>query len=286
MPDDATHIEEDVFIKVRGAYTPDPVYVERMERELAKCKLNAPVHHQHQPYFGGGRGRGGRDSFHNSRNSHHPTTRKPACIVPCSIMGLLNKVSPKNIDTLGVKIIEAAISQCITTAAAAIIKHSMKQPVYMSVFIRLLGEISASRCGARAQVISAVDFTVQSHIGQPLLQSLPPATSQNDYDGFCTRIKGVKTLMGTVTFVVGCIRAHLCDAIDIDAYATVISDNLFGVSNTTDLETMLEVIETFQGCAAGCEPPEFQRSIATWAETLTDRGMMTARARFKLLDIL
>ena len=68
-------------------------------------------------------------------------------------------------------------------------------------------------------------------------------------------------------------------------YADSICRNLDRVADTHDLETMLEVIETFL-VASGWDSADFQATIAAWAETLKDRELLTSRARFKLMDIL
>ena len=285
-------VDEAVFVRVKDTIRNDDTFTNRMLHQLAKCKLNPSVAHHPQPqYFGGGRGRGRNSHSHSHRDrdrDHHRDRemKKPVIIGSSSIMGMLNKVSPKNIDTLSAKIMDLALSSCVATSAATIVKHSIKQSVYMSMFVRLLGEISAARCGARAHVVSAIDFVVQAHIKGPILEAIPPDVPQTDYDGFCARIKGIKTLLATVAFGVGCIRAHLCDSIDLDGYARVIVDNLSDIGDTVALETMLQVVEVFQSSSDGCDIYEFREKIAAWAKTLEGKGILTPRARFKLIDIL
>ena len=318
---EAMHVPEATFAAVRASFAPDATFVDRMRQQMAKCKMNAPVpfapmpqqhqqqHHQHhqsqhhqshqshQKYNDrAAASRGPHNTSNiNNRSNRSPYVEKgraPSSAVAPTLVGLLNKVSPKNIETISSKIVALAMSKCIATAAATIVKHSLKQSVYMSTFIRLLSEISEGRCGARGQVVSAIDFVVQAHIGQPLLSSLPPPASPlDDYDGFCARTKAIKTLMGTVAFVVGCIRAHLSDALGLDAYARFIADNLVHccIGTEGDIETLLQVVEAFQVAADGCDIGVFMGTIRTWARSLKGKGKdteLTARARFKLTDVL
>lgn len=280
MSDDVTYIDETRFLQIRNVGREGmKVYCGRLKHQLTKCKLNIA-------------------SNEHPRSGVHRGYKHPRCVNviqkhskhakpirhTSSILGLLNKVSPKSIDSVATKIIDLAMASCVLSATVAIIDHSLKQPVYMSLFIRLIGELSA-RCGDRAKVVSVVDDVIQRHIGHGILANLPPATSQHDYDGFCARLKGARGLMATVAFVVGCIRAHLTDTMTIDTYADYICANLGAIADVPDLETLLDVIKTFQSSADGCAPEGFVQTICAWAETLQGTPIFTTRARFKLLDI-
>jgi hypothetical protein len=203
-----------------------------------------------------------------------------------SIVGLLNKVSPKNIDLLLPRIVETAVAQGVSKSVSAIVRHCLKQPTYMSMFVRALGDIASTTATARDDVVASIDAVVREHLSGPsLTATLPPDASQNDaYDEFCVRVKAVKTLNATVALVAKVVRAHLCEAVDISGYAAFLVHELSTKDCTADVEVMLGVLETFVA-GAGSTPSGFRKGLEAWAAS-HGRDNLTSRGRFILMAVL
>jgi hypothetical protein len=159
----------------------------------------------------------------------------------------------------------------------------VKQSIYVNVFVKVLGELASKNPLAK----KTIDEFVLSHVAKPILQDIDAidSSSMSDYDYFCARNKAVKLLLGEVMFVVACIRSQLSDAIDIDQYANVICKNLILVRETSEMDTMLDVIETFLK-ASKHSSPSLKKTLKAWVESVQDLDIMTTRAQFKLMDIM
>lgn len=305
-----------------GRIAPDAHYIARLKQQLLKCRLNMPAapvaapgggfgaggrgpprarggiqygrhgHHGHhaqiQGHGHGGHGHGhgghgrGRDAGRRKHVSGEGGGQSP------TIMGLLNKVSPKNIEVIVPKVIAIARSTAVRAVADAVIDQCLRQPTYMSLFIRVLGELSVCGPDTRAVVRDAVDERVRAHLERDILHGLPPAVPQTNYDAFCLRIKFVKTLVAFVAFVVGCVRAHLADRVDIPGYAAFVLAGLERVADPSALETCVDVADVFLRASgsSGKHAHAFRLAVSALKDGFEKRGILTPRARFKLMDIL
>ena len=326
-------VPDDVFLKVRDVPL-DMEYVKRLRHQLQKCDLamaaSVPptttastsaqgphssttysnTHHyqkqqsyrqqqQYQQY----QRYPSRDTKSNTRDNTTIKKHKNECPKQ-SITGLLNKVSPKNIDTIASRIVDASIANGTVASANAIIIHSIKQPTYMHIFVRLLREPASRGETHRRQVLCSIDSALSKHFNIPFVHSIRVYTDKNnvdemeklnsnsdsnsnsnsDYGDFCDRNKAVNILTATVSFAMSCLRERLSDQRTMQEYADMLCSNYEHVQTSADLETILEITETFIK-ESGMHTDSLERNIVIWAKRFQDKGLVTPRARFKLLDI-
>ena len=322
---DTIYVEVDEFEKARERLEPDATFVSRLHLQLSQCKLNAPtpiVVPSKNSRFTRGTSRSYHD--HPSHNSSHNSTNIPNnnynnnnnnnnnnnrhrgnasrdyasrnfVTKPSSILGLLNKVSPRNIEV----ILKSVVDMCAAKGVDAktietIIEHSFKQPTYINMFLRILGELaSLNREVSNKTVTLMINRSIDVHIHEPFVSDAlykvdrGGKTSVTEYDDFCHKTKSVKTLKSKVTFAIGCIRAQLCDLLDMNDYVGVIFENVENSKSVEDLEILLEVVETVFACCDIKVKNLLRSRMNDWAEQRTN-GLrdLSTRARFKLQDLL
>lgn len=289
----------------------NPEYLERMRAQLAKCNFASPAqhaaaeahfyagrhppprHHHHLPRHAAGRG--GRGAMVAQR--HRP--RLGGCSTDgrdvARLVGLLNKISPRNVDGLVPQILTCVKTHADATAAVrTVIEHALRQPMYLSIFIRLLGDISTidhlrdpkdeTPCSGMRIVGASVEALVQ-HVcfSGALVESC--ATSEDEtYDDYCARVKTQSRLLAGVALAGHCMRACLCDDTHPAAFAAALLAHLLPSSAHQIVEYVLDAMSAFlaTGALTSADRGKVVDVLVRTCDALDD---LSARARFKLLDI-
>jgi hypothetical protein len=166
-----------------------------------------------------------------------------------------------------------------------IVEHSIKQPSYLNMFIKILGELASIKGGV--SVSKVINSSVQRHINEPFVSFLE-RVDDNEYDEFCRKNKEISLLKSKVSFTVGCIRSQLCDVIDLPEYVEVVCDNLkTSTKSPKDLEILFDVIETLLTCCDRRDKSLMVSKMTDWAEE-RENGIvdLSSRAKFKLQAII
>lgn len=229
----------------------------------------------------------------------------------CNLRGMLNKLSKSNMDVLKDKIIStvlAAGDDDLLVHIKDIIAHSIKQPVYHSLFVRVLAEVMAAKpdLRRRAAIQDAVAATI--NIGGHLAASLQDILEgggqdpQTDYDAFCDHTKHVAKLLSTVGLVVACHQERLLSADLLRGYVSSIRETLERPASSMSVpmvDTLIDVVEAFivaclkKGDTASQEEymmiwwtDASENQLCAWHDRFQGLELLSNRARFKLLSLI
>lgn len=313
-------IEIEVFEKAESSLVESKEsneFLTRFLNQLKQCKLNDPSPIQTNK-FQGNQGRYQRDSrgprqrdprqrdprrrydeSHGERSAQWSTeTQENPRKKTKTIMGLLNKVSPRNIDSIMKQVLDMCESNGVDEKTIYdIVEHSIKQPSYLNMFIKILGELARIKGGLL--VSKVVNTSVRRHINEPFVSFLKSLEEYSDklkgehakvieYEVFCRKNKEISTLKSVVSFTVGCIRSQLCDVIDLPDYIDVVCDNLkTSTKSPHDLEILFDVVEVLLKCCDRRVQSLMVSKMTDWAEE-RENGIndLSSRAKFKLQSII
>jgi hypothetical protein len=274
-------IEYAEFQRIKCTFTPDNVYMERIQRELLKCKMtkkSALVPSNNRPYRHYNNNNNNSNNYHRHGVSKPVATRRQPSVTTTTILGLLNKISVKNVDVIIERILEQTGD--VKIIVAKVLDQAIKQNGFLSLFIRILSELYKKHV---CIITTTIDEFVAEFVKVPIMTRVPEVVDVAEYDEFCARLKAIRNLTSSMMLVVAVIKVNLCTYAMGDL-ARYVCDNLFAVNTIPDLEVTLEVVEAF--IKGGHAPNWFLGRMSEWASTIEGTDILTPRARFKLMDIL